>query len=263
MDCYCIPSEFSRTQFTGIGGIPAASLRTFEQTWEREVNQMELYLNWYLRNCSQLLGWPLFKGELIRQSILTDPNRINFMQAMNQQGLISNTTMMRSMNINPKQERSRLIEDQINQNKLQMEIEDRIKKTGIVQQFNQQSLDAAMQGAQSAAQGGDPAAQGGGGEAGAAPAPAPGTSTGNPQMDIQNLASVRTPNSVSPEQLQADAQMVAQILMTTPIGSARNQIYSMVKGLNKTLYDIAKSILQSLENQAKQQGVEQARQGGM
>jgi hypothetical protein len=51
--------------------------------------------------------------------------------------------------------------------------------------------------------------------------------------------------------------------MHAPIGSARNQIYSAVKGMNRTLYDIAKSLLQGLENQAKQQGVEMARQGAM
>lgn len=267
LDCYCIPTEFARTQFTGIGGIPAASLKNFEQTWEPEINQMELYLNWYLKNCNQLLGWPDFKGELMRQSIATDPARMNFMSAMNQAGLISNTTMMRSMNINPKQERARLIEDQINQNKLQMDIEDRIKKEGLVYSFNQQNLDANVQQAQEATMGGggagappaDPNAQGGG----AMPPPMPGASTGNPMMDIQNLPSVRTPNSVSPDQLQADAQVVAQILMHAPIGSARNQIYSAVKGMNRTLYDIAKSLLQGLENQAKQQGVEMARQGAM
>jgi hypothetical protein len=268
LDCYCIPTEFARTQFTGIGGIPAASLKNFEQTWEPEINQMELYLNWYLRNCNQLLGWPDFKGELMRQSIATDPARMSFMSAMNQAGLISNTTMMRSMNINPKQERARLIEDQINQNKLQMDIEDRIKKEGLVYSFNQQNLDANVQQAQEAAMGGgggagappaDPNAQGDG----AMPPPMPGASTGNPMMDIQNLPSVRTPNSVSPDQLQADAQVVAQILMHAPIGSARNQIYSAVKGMNRTLYDIAKSLLQGLENQAKQQGVEMARQGAM
>jgi hypothetical protein len=269
LDCYCIPTEFARTQFTGIGGIPAAALKNFEQTWEPEVNQMELYLNWYLKNCNQLLGWPDFKGELMRQSISTDPARMQFMSAMNQAGLISNTTMMRAMNINPKQERARLIEDQINQNKLQMEIEDRIKKEGIVYSFNQQNLDMNVQQAQEAAMGGgqggagappaaDPSAQGG-----AMPPPMPGMSTGNPMMDIQNLPSVRTPNSVSPDQLQADAQVVAQILMHAPIGSARNQIYSAVKGMNRTLYDIAKSLLQGLENQAKQQGVEMARQGAM
>ena len=95
------------------------------------------------------------------------------------------------------------------------------------------------------------------------PPQGPGASTGDPMMDIQNLQSVQTPNSVTPDQLQADAQVVAQILMTTPIGSARNQIYSMVKEKNRTLYDIAKSILQQMDNQAKQQGVEMARQGQM
>jgi hypothetical protein len=37
----------------------------------------------------------------------------------------------------------------------------------------------------------------------------------------------------------------------------------MVKQLNPTLYDISKSVLQQIEQQARQQGLEAARQGGM
>lgn len=269
LDTLCIPSEFSRTQFTGIGSIPPASLRNFEQTWEREVNAMDRYINWYLGQCQQLLAWPAMEGALMRQSVSSDPNKLNLLMQMAQNGAISQTTLLRAMNIKPKQERSRLVEDQVNQQRLQMEIETKLKNIGVMGQLQQMGSDQNMQAAMDAAagggappEGGAPPAAGGGGGA-PAPQAMPGMSTGNPMMDIQNLPSVRTPNNTSPEQLQADAQVVAQILMTTPIGSPRNQIYSAVKGMNKTLYDIAKSILQQMEGQAKQQGVEMARQGAV
>jgi hypothetical protein len=82
-------------------------------------------------------------------------------------------------------------------------------------------------------------------------------------LTIQNLQTVVAPNNATPDQLQADAQTVATILMSTPIGAPRNRIYSMVKQLNPTLYDISKSVLQQIEQQARQQGLEAARQGGM
>ena len=78
---------------------------------------------------------------------------------------------------------------------------------------------------------------------------------------IQNMKSMVSPSAVSPDQLNADADQIANILLHTPIGAPRNQILSAVKAGNKTLYDIAKSRLQQLENQSKQQGVELARQG--
>jgi hypothetical protein len=94
-------------------------------------------------------------------------------------------------------------------------------------------------------------------------APAPGMPPADPIMAIQNLQTVVAPNNATPDQLQADAQTVASILMSTPIGAPRNRIYSMVKQLNPTLYDVSKSVLQQIEQQARQQGLEAARQGGM
>ena len=267
LDSLCIPQEFSRTQFTGIGGIPPASLRNFEQVWEREVNAMDDYLNWYLKQCTQLLGWPAMEGSLMRQSVSADPQRLALLMQLSQAQLVSTTTLLRSLNLKPRQERARLVEDAVNNAKVQKDIEDQIKNNDLVKQFYQMSMDQNVAAAQQAMEQG---AQGGqgmppqGGEGGMMmPPQGPGASTGDPMMDIQNLQSVQTPNSVTPDQLQADAQVVAQILMTTPIGSARNQIYSMVKEKNRTLYDIAKSILQQMDNQAKQQGVEMARQGQM
>jgi hypothetical protein len=117
-------------------------------------------------------------------------------------------------------------------------------------------------------QGGDPAAQGGGGmppAGGAMPAgggaPIQGAPGGDPMTMIQNMKSMTAPTAASPDQLNADADQIANILLHTPIGAPRNQILSMVKAGNKTLYDIAKSRLEQLENQSKQQGVEMARQG--
>ena len=129
-------------------------------------------------------------------------------------------------------------------------------------------MNAAQQQAQGAAQGG---AQGGGapadgGGGGGAPAPAGGGAPaqgGDPMSIIQGLRSMIAPSEVMPDQLAADADQVANILLHTPIGAPRNQILSTVRRGNQSLYDIAKSKLEQLENQSRQQGVEMARQGQM
>ena len=273
LDSLCIPAEFAKTQFTGIGGIPPASLRNFEQVWEREVNAMDDYLNWYLGQCQQLLGWPKLEGSLMRQSVSADPQRLALLMQLSQAQMVSTTTLLKSLNIKPRQERARIVEDAVADAKVQKDIEDKLKTNDLIKQFQQMSLDRSVMSAQQAAEadmqggappegGGMPPAAGGG-----APMPPGGGGgapmTGDPMMDIESLQSMQTPNAVSPDQLQADAQVVAQILMTTPIGSARNQIYSLVKSKNTQLNDIAKSILQQMDDRARQQGVEAARQGQM
>ena len=92
-------------------------------------------------------------------------------------------------------------------------------------------------------------------------APVPPMAGGDPISMIQNLRSMIAPEASTPEQLTTDAEAVANILLHTPIGVPRDQIYQMVKQRNQTLYDIAKSKLQKLEDQSRQQGVELARQG--
>lgn len=86
---------------------------------------------------------------------------------------------------------------------------------------------------------------------------------GDPMSIIMNLRSMVTPEAVSLEQLNTDADQVANILAHTPAGIPRRQIYNTVKAKNQQLYDIANSRLEALENQAKQQGVEAMRQGQM
>lgn len=273
LDALCVPQEFYKAAIMSVQA-DSMNLRMFEQTWERDVESLDDWVAWYLQQCSQFLGWPSLDGCLMRQSISNDPARMNFMMQLYSEGKISFTSISRMMRIDAKQERSLIIEDQLRDAKLQQEISDRLQKAGFISQManmpTQQAMDQAMMNAQGQ---GDPNAQGGAPQGGApAPAGAPaqpgmggapvmGPQTGDPMTDIQNLMSVKAPAGISAEQVQADAQVVAQILMQTPIGTQRNQIYNMVKQLNPTLYNIAKSILQTLENQAKQRGVEAARQG--
>lgn len=272
LDSLCVPQEFYKSAIMSIQA-DSMNLRMFEQTWERDVEALDDWVAWYLHQCSQFLGWPSLEGCLMRQSISNDPARMNFMMQLYQEGKISFTSISRMMRIDAKQERELIIEDQLRDAKLRQDIDARLQKAGFMSQMammpTQQAMDQAMMNAQgdgdpAAQQGGAPAPQGGApmqAQPGMGGMPVQGQSTGDPMTDIQNLMSVKAPTGISAEQVQADAQVVAQILMQTPIGTARSQIYNMVKQLNPTLYNVAKSILEQLENSAKQRGVEAARQG--
>lgn len=265
LDTQQVPVELYRSSLASMRG-DTPSLKMFEQSWEREVSSMDMYFNWYLRRCNELLGWPLMTGKLVRQSIAYDPTRLSAIQYLYEKGDISRATFLRSLRINPRTERSQIVAEAIENAKTQQAIESRLNKMGLMQYAQnagtEQVLDAA---AQQAANGGtDPAAAGAQTVPGVMPPGMnPMAAGGDPITVIDSLASIKTPNAVSPEQVQADAEQVANILLITPIGSQRNQLFEYVKQHNTTLYASAKTALEQLENQGRQQGVEMQRQGGM
>ena len=272
LDSMQVPAEFHKITL-GTAQASVQDMKQFEQNRAQRVDLYDDWIHWYLKRCTALLNWPEMSGEVLRPSISADPQKASIMMQLQQMGGISMTTLIRSLGINPLQERSRLREEQIRQAKDQRETQAQINNgdmlNSIITLGNQQNIENALATAQSGgAQGGDPAAQGGGGApaggggGGGAQAPAPSPNQ-DPMSQIDSLRSMITPEAVSPDQLNADADLVANILLHTPIGVPRSQIFTKVKAANQTLYDIAKSRLEKLENQAKQQGVEAARQGQM
>lgn len=273
LDAIGVPVQMYQATVQGTMAQPAADLKMFEQTRIPRVELYDRYLNWYLSKCSELLSWPEMRGELLRPSQSADPNKTMMAMELWRSQVISEQTMARMFGLNPQAERTRIKEEQIRKAKDAREIDKLINNSDLMftalTAGGSMGLENAMNAAQADAQGApppgaDPAAAAGGGAmppAGAGGAMPPPVAGGDPMSMIQNMKSMVSPSAVSPDQLNADADQIANILLHTPIGAPRNQILSTVKAGNKTLYDIAKSRLQQLENQSKQQGVELARQG--
>lgn len=279
LDVLCIPDEFRKsTLFTGANAQPI-SLRMFEKTWANDAMQHDLALRWYLKQCAIELGWPEFEGVLMRPSIINDPARMQIMAQEVAEGRMSRSTFYRAMNIDMRAERKLLMQEAIDDAKYQQELNQKMETLGITgslfatpnqmilqagsdavtaqQQQGMPPMDPAM------AQGGDPMPpQGGAPMAGSVPgAVAQPPQTGDPIADIQNMASMRPGAKVTVEQLNVDAQMAAQIIFSTAVGAPRNQIYSMIKATNPDLHAIVSSMVDQLERQAAQRGLDMARQG--
>jgi hypothetical protein len=190
---------------------------------------------------------------------------------LNQAGQVSLQTLCREIGIDPDQERIRLREEAVRNAEEQARIQRQIMQSDAINALQtiggQVNLENAVGAEQAAAMQNDPNAppppDGAAGGGGGAPMPPQGAAGmgGDPVSQIQNLRSMMAPEAATPDQLNADADAVANILLHTPAGVPRKQIYQMVKDRNETLYNIAKSKLEKLENQSKQQGVEMARQG--
>ena len=269
LDSLGVPVElYQATLGQGVGATNA--LKMFEQTRARRVTLYDDYLNWYLRRCSEFLQWPDMSGSIVRPSIQTNPDRLNMLSMLQQAGVVSMQTICQEMGINPDQERIRLREESVRRAEEQAKIQQQIMRSDAFNALQtmggQINLENAVGAEQASAMQNDPNApppppqQGGGGGVAPMPAGAAGMG-GDPITQIQNLRSIMAPDAATPDQLNADAEAVANILLHTPIGVPRNQIYQMVKQRNETLYNIATSKLKQMENQVKQQGVEMARQG--
>lgn len=272
LDSLGVPVElYQSTLNQGVGATNA--MRMFEQTRARRVTLYDDFLNWYLRRCTEYLQWPEMHGEVVRPSVHASPEKLQAMSMLVDRGVVSMQSFARALGFNPDQERIRIREETVRAAEEQRLTQQQIASSDVMYATqtigNQIGLENAAGSAQqaamsaagapagdpNAAQGGDPAMAGGGG---GAPMP---PQTGDPIAQIQGLRSMVAPTAATPDQLNADAQMVASILLRTPIGAARDQIYQMVKTTNEMLYDIAKSKLDKMENQSRQQGVELARQG--
>lgn len=277
LDVLCIPDELRKsTLFSGANAQPI-SLRMFEKTWANDALQYDSALRWYLKQCSIELNWPELEGVLLRPSVINDPARMQIMAQEVAEGRMSRSTFYRAMNIDMRAERKLLMQEAIDDAKFEQERAAKLETLGITgSMFNTPNQMILQAGADAQAmeqqqgmplqsvmpsQGGIPP-QGGAPMAGSVPgAIAQPVQTGDPIADIQNLASMQPGAKVTVEQLNVDAQTAADIIFKTQIGAPRNQLYSMIKSTNPDLHAIVSSMVDEIERQAAQQGLNMARQG--
>lgn len=268
LNTQCVPVEFAKPSLQIGSNSPPVSFKMFEQTWSFDARMNDLFIAWYLRRCCGLLNWPQMDGSLIKPSIGDDPSMIQVLQMANQAGIVSNTTFYRRFNIDPRMERRRIMEEQIEQYKDNIEMEKIQQELGYSAQAlgaaKQDMMAAGMQAlqppeeaqAQAQAQGGAMPAEGQEPAPGTVPAPMGGT----PEQTLGQLVSMNQ-QDVSIEQLQADAQQAAQIIITTPVGVGRSRLFTELRQKNQTLHAMVRQLVEQMERQAAQQGVEMQRNG--
>ena len=267
LNTQCVPLEFSKPSLQIGASSPPVSFRMFEQTWGFDAQQLDVYINWRLRQCNQILQWPDMRGSIVKPSIGDDPAMMQILSQAFQEGKLSATTFYRRFNIDPRIEQKRVMEEQIEGYKRGMELQRIQKQLGWTAEVMQSSrnlvMDTGMQALQGPPpeQGGAPPPGGGapppeGAPAGAVQAPEGGT----PEQTIGEMVSMQQ-RDVSLDQLQSDAQQAAQIIITTPLGVARNKLYALMKEHNPTLHAMVKQIVEQMERQAANEGIQMQRNG--
>jgi hypothetical protein len=248
-----VATEFYRGSVSAIAG-PPISLKAFERSWGHFVGPITSWLNWYLEQCSEQLGWKEVNGRLVMSSIAEDDTSKQVKLNLASAGVVSQTTALKAFGIDPDIERERLKEERRQQADDAREENAKEGKAQMLDEYVQAAAPADIPPNAAQANMGLPPgeaaapAEGGvmpAGGMGAAPTGAAPGGGGGPTLD----------------QLQADAAAAAQQLFASPTRQAE---LANMKKTNPTLHALVKQELDNMEQGIQSQALTQAKsQGGM
>jgi hypothetical protein len=248
-----VATEFYRGSVTAIAG-PPISLKAFERSWGHFIQPITTWINWYLEQCSEQLGWKEVHGRLVMSSIAEDDTSKQVKLNLASAGVVSQTTALKAFNIDPdiererlKEERRQLADDSREENAKESDAQmlDEYIQQGSPAQIPPNAAQANMglppgEAAPPAAGGVMPAGAPGSAPTGAAPG-----GGGGPTLD----------------QMQADAAAAAQQLFASP---TRQSELANMKKTNPTLHALVTQELKNMEQGIQSQALTQAKsQGGM
>lgn len=264
LDALGFPSQLWHGDIT-VQAAPMA-LRLFENMWPELVAMFNNLLEWQANFSVSYLGQPEHTISLTPVRFADDIERKQIMLQLMAGNQVSPQTALRGFGIKDPEEELRLVmeweriraqrEKEFSDDMQQLADADMIKQDMAARAAGgAMGMPGAPMGAPGAPTGGMPA--GGAPAAGGAPPFDPSTmgmGGGQPGFSPEEIE--------TPEAMQATAERLASEIMQMD-GSARRSALINLKKSNETLHALVKSKLETMENAAAQQGVQQARQGGM
>ena len=239
----CIPIEFAQMTIANSGG-PPVGLRRFEKVWATNIAALDEWLQWLCDCRTDILRSPAVRCRLVKASIYDDDMSRDLKTKLAMASVISKGTALRPLGIDYESEQL-LMRDEA----------DREQKLGEEKQVSEEKR-GELQGAMVESQPGVGqlmAAQQGGMPPGGAPMPPP---SGPPPQGAAGGA----PADI--EQLWAQAESMAPQILTAPASERRSMLINLSKE-NPQLHAFVKSMVEKMEQQAGQQGVNAAREGQM
>lgn len=233
-----------------------AALRVFEANWAHLPHNLNRFLSHIASKVAEVKSWEPANVALVRVTHADDLNRqmAKLQLMMGQQ--ISKTTGLKSVGLDYEEENKRLLEEERiyaeEQTKMQKEMEQ-------AQQMDALSQQASMLGGVgnpgASATGMAPQQAGTTPPAGTTPA-APGAPPAPPAPPVDQFLMQRqnTPNVPrTPEELQMQAQLIAQQLLSLPETQKDSQLIKLKKA-NPTMHALVSSIIDDIRQQARTEG---------
>ena len=232
------------------------ALRLFESTWRSLVFETNSLLQWLINGIAEVMSWEKVEGSLTKVTIADDMQKqMAALQLMMGQQ-VSGTTGLKAIGYDWESEQKLLSEEAQKQQELQARAQEEMEQAGFAAEIakGQQGGAPPPGGGQGAAMGQAGsmagAAQGGGNPPGADAQSAMGAG-GTPVSEYIGTMGPNTP--VTPNDLQAAAQALAQQLLGLPEGQKDSQLREL-KQFNPTLHALVRETMDDIRRDARMQG---------
>jgi hypothetical protein len=249
LTCIGVPVELYKGNLS-LQAAPAA-LRLFEANWGHLPHNLNRFLAKLATMISRVMSWEQVAVRMMRTTHADDLNRqmAKLQLMMGQQ--ISKTTGLKSVGVDYEEETRRMLEEE----KIYAEEQKRMQKEmEQAQQMEDMAMQTEMiqgQGQPGASATGMPPQGGGGAPPGAMPPPGMG---GGSPVDAFMSQRVNTPNVPrTPEELQGQAQQLAQQILSLPEGQKDSELIKLKKG-DSLMHSLVSSMIDDIRQQAKTQG---------
>jgi len=259
-----IPVELYRGSLQIQSAPPA--LRLFEATWHHLVHDANAWLQWFVRQVSQVMNWEPVNARLRRVTIADDvqAQMMQLQLMMGQQ--LSGTTGFKALGLDWKAEQKQIGQEALFQAEQQAKVQEMLDQAGFAAEIAKGQPAGGAPGAPAgAAPGGAAGAPPGGGGApagGGQSQAAPGMPMAGPVS--QYLASMGANTPVQPQDMLAAAETLAQQLLGLPEGQKDSEL-RLLKTKNEVMHSLVVAKLDQIRRQARMAGGQQvlAQQFGM
>lgn len=250
LSCIGMPVELMKGTLT-LQAAPAA-LRLFEANWSHLPHNLNIFLRNLAQTLSRLMSWEPVSVKLQRVTHADDLNRQMAKLQLMQGQMVSKTTGLKSVGLDYEEETKRMLEEERIYAEEQERMQEEMQQAQQMKDLSNQAQ--MMQGA------GDPGASATGMPPEAAPAGAPmqpgmppGMGGGSP-VDAFVAQRQNSPNIPrTPEDMQAQAQMLAQQILSLPEAQKDSELIKL-KRTDPTTHALVSSIIDDIRQQARTQG---------
>jgi hypothetical protein len=252
-----VPAEMYKGTLT-MQAAPAA-LRLFESTWSTLPHNLNGWLRFVVRQAAQLLNWEGINARMMRVTHADDVQRQMSKLQLMMGGQISQSTGLKGIGLDFRDEVQRMMEDQRYQAEEQAKLQEQMDHASQMEQM-QQPPDPNQQAQQGGAPGQPPAPGGaaaapppGGGGGAAGGDPSQGGSAGMAQQSIAAQVPTGPNQQTTPEELMQRASYMASQIMGMPEAQKDSELIKLKKA-DPTLHALVKSQINDMRQQARTQG---------
>ena len=227
--------------------VAPVALRLFEATFHHMVHGNNDFLRWMVTQSAQLLSWEIVNAKMMRVTHADDFQRQQAQLQLMMGQAISQTSGLKGIGMDWKDEQRMIAEESRYQAQLQAEVQEEMEQSSFGQQIAK---------GQAGGQGGAPGGAPPGGQAGGAPPQGmgPGATAGQPGAagPVTGMTqSADTP--ILPNDLMDQAQSLASQLLALPESQKKSELLALKKK-NETLWSVVRAKMDQMRQKAQTAG---------